>query len=309
MLVFEELDPAFVMVEALDAHDRVLPIYLFPSACRWAMPNTGCGPDGSPASFDDVVKVLVAMAAAALRDFWVIEDRDRVLGPPRIARVVGSKRAERRIVYLPRIRYVGGQNLAEKAERVAHMKARAAHWRSDHYRKLPAGQRPTLRQIALAEAFQRSPPEGYTWVRGTSIAGIEIERVYRSRSLSEVLFDVVPSKAKALAGLSWFEFEQHCTRWLMSRGFDEVARTSIDHGVDITAISGARQPLKWAVQCKHWTKKVGPDVVRELEGARILRKADRAMLIISSAFTSAAVDTASQLNIDLVDGDGLNQVS
>jgi HJR/Mrr/RecB family endonuclease len=189
------------------------------------------------------------------------------------------------------------------------MTARAAHWRSDHYRKLPSGQRPTLRQIALAEAFKRSPPEGCTWVRGTSIAGIETEKVYRSRSLSEVLFDVVPSKAKALSGLSWFEFEQHCTRWLRSRGFDEVGRTSIDRGVDITAISGTDQPLKWVVQCKHWTKKVGPDVVRELEGARALRKADRAMLIISSAFTSAAVETASQLDIDLIDGDSLDQVS
>jgi hypothetical protein len=65
MLVFEEVNPAFVMVEALDAHDRVLPIYLFPSARRWSMPNTGCGPDGRAASFDGVVKVLVAMAAAA----------------------------------------------------------------------------------------------------------------------------------------------------------------------------------------------------------------------------------------------------
>jgi hypothetical protein len=212
------------------------------------------------------------------------------------------------VIYLHRIRYVGGQNLGEKAERVADMKARAAHWRSDHYRKLSAGQRPTLRQIALAEAFQRSPPEGYTWVRGTSIAGIETEKVYRSRSLSEVLFDVVPSKAKALSGLSWFEFEQHCTHWLRSRGFDEVARTSIDRGVDITAIGGADQPLNWAIQCKHWTKKVGPEVVRDLEGSRILRKADRAMLIVSSAFTSAAVETASQLNIDLIDGDGLSQV-
>ena len=93
-LVFEEVNPAFVLVEALDAHDRVLPIYLFPSACRWSVPNTGCSPDGQMASFDDVVRVLVAMAAAALRDFWVIEDRDRVLGPPRIARIPGSKRAE-----------------------------------------------------------------------------------------------------------------------------------------------------------------------------------------------------------------------
>jgi Restriction endonuclease len=270
------------------------------------MPNTGCGPDGKAASFDGVARVLVAMAAAALREFWVVEDRDRVLGPPRITRTRRSRHLERRVVYLPRIRYIGGQNLVEKAERVAHMKARAAHWRSEHYRKLPVGQRPTVRQIALAEAFKRSPPDGCTWVRGASVAGVETERVYRSRSLAVVLFDIVPSKAKALSGLSWFEFEQHCTRWLRSRGFDEVARTSIDNGVDITAFGRESRPLNWAIQCKHWTRKVGPDVVRELEGARVLRKADRAMLIVSSAFTPAAVETASQLKIDLIDGDSLS---
>jgi HJR/Mrr/RecB family endonuclease len=51
--------------------------------------------------------------------------------------------------------------------------------------------------------------------------------------------------------------------------------------------------------------KVGPDVVRELEGARVLRGADRALLITSSAFTPAAIQTARELNIELVDGDGL----
>jgi len=306
MLVFEEVSPAFVMVEALDAKDHVLPIYLFPSALLWCAPHTGCGPDSNPGSFDDVVKVLVVMAAAALRDFWVVEDRDRVLGPPRIAHTMGTQRNERRIVYLPRIRYVGGRNLSEKAERAAHMKARAAHWRSEHYRKLPAGHRPTRRQIAVAEAFERSPPEGCTWVRGASVAGAEVEKIYRSRSISEVLFDVVPSKAKALSGLSWFEFELHCTRWLRSVGFDEVARTSIDKGVDITAFEKGSQPSMWVIQCKHWTKKVGPDVVRELEGARVLRNADRAMLIVSSAFTPAAIETATQLRIDLIDGDDLH---
>jgi hypothetical protein len=42
-----------------------------------------------------------------------------------------------------------------------------------------------------------------------------------------------------------------------------------------------------------------------LEGARRLRKADKAMLIISSAFTPAAIETAAELDIELVDGDQL----
>ena len=308
MLVFEEINPAFVMVEALDSGDRVLPIYLFPTQRRWRVPNTGCGPDGKMTSFKSVVTVLVAMASAALRDFWVIEERERLLGPPQIVHVKGSRRAGRRVVYLPRIRYVGGQNLGDKADRATNMTARAAHWRSEHYRKLPPGQKPTLRQVALAAAFKRAPPEGYTWVRGASVAGVEAERVYRSRSLSQVLFDVVPSKSQVFTGLNWFQFEVYCSRWLKSNGFDEVARTAIDNGIDITAFSKTTPPEQWVVQCKHWKLKVGPEIVRELEGARILRKADRAMLITSSAFSSKSIDTAMQLNIGLVDGDRLKGV-
>ncbi len=307
MLVFEEINPAFVMVEALDANDRVLPIYLFPSSVQWAVPNTGCGPDGRIGSFDGVVNILVAMAAAAVRDFWVVEERDRVLGPPRIARVPNSKCAERRVIYLPRIRYTGGVNLVEKAERASNIAARAAHWRSEHYRKLVPGQKPSFRQIALAEAFNRTPPDGCTWVRGASVAGVKVEKIYRSRSISEVLFDVIPSKAQVLSGLSWFEFEQHCTRWLSSMGFDEVARASVDQGVDITALKGSGPLQKWVIQCKHWKKKIGPEIVRELEGARTLRRADRAMLIASSAFTAGAIETADQLGIELVDGGSLLQ--
>jgi HJR/Mrr/RecB family endonuclease len=119
-----------------------------------------------------------------------------------------------------------------------------------------------------------------------------------------LLFDAIPSKGQALAGLTWFEFERYCGGWLRRHGFDEIARRSIDEGIDITAFKDrAGTAEQWAVQCKHWSNKVGPDVVRELEGARRLRGADWALLITSSAFTPAAITTAQQLRVELVDGD------
>jgi hypothetical protein len=308
MLAFEEINPMFVMVEALDAQDRSLPVHLFPTLARWSVPNTGCGPLNDMESFKQVVEVLAAMSAAALRDFWVVEDRERTLGLPRIARIPRSKKQDRRIVYLPRIRYVGGRDLMAQVERTIDITARAAHWRSDHYRKLPEGQHPTKKQVALAKAYNKQPPDGFTWVRATSVAGIDVERIYRSRSVSSVLFDVMPSKGKVLEDLNWFEFEAHCGQWLREEGFEEIARASVDNGVDITAFSTvAGEPVQWIIQCKHWTYKVGPSVVRELEGARRLRRADRAILIASSAFTPAAIQTARDLGIDLVDGDRLTR--
>ncbi len=303
-LAFEELTPGFVMMEALDQAGRVLPIYYFPSAQKWVVPSTGCGPDGRAAGFDDVTAILALMGASALRDFWIIEERQRVLGPPRVMSTpTRSGKVERRVVYLPRIRYVGGRDLVAQAERSGSFVARAAHWRSEHYRKLPAGQSVSVKQLTLASEFKKRPPEGHTWVRGSSVAGADVERVYRSRSISQALFDVIPSKGKALTELNWLEFELHCTGWLSKAGFDEVARASVDRGVDIVGFKGSTPPVKWVIQCKHWEAKIGPDVVRELEGARRLRGADRAMLMISSAFTPAAIETACELGIELVDGD------
>lgn len=307
-LVFGEIDPSFVMVEALDAEGRGLPIYFFPANERWVVPTAGAGPDGRMASFEAMTRVAVAMAASALRDFWVVENRERVLGPPRIGRIAGSKSAERRVIYLPRIRYVGGRNLGSVLEGATNSKARAAHWRAAHYRKLPQGHQPSKKQQALAAAYGQIPPEGQTWVRGASVTGVEAERVYRSRSVAKLLFEAIPSKGQALAGLTWFEFERYCGGWLRRHGFDEVSRKSIDEGIDITAFKDrAGYAEQWAVQCKHWSKPVGPDVVRELEGARVLRGADRALLIVTSAFTPGAITTAQQLGIELVDGDRLDE--
>jgi hypothetical protein len=51
------------------------------------------------------------------------------------------------------------------------------------------------------------------------------------------------------------------------------------------------------------------NVVRELEGARKLREANQAMLIVSSAFTPRAIESAKQLGIELIDGDQLQAKS
>jgi HJR/Mrr/RecB family endonuclease len=162
-------------------------------------------------------------------------------------------------------------------------------------------------EAAIAAAYGQSPPAGQTWVRGASVTGVETERVYRSRSVAKLLFDAIPSKGQAVAGLTWFNFERYCGGWLRRNGFDEVSRKAVDRGVDITAFKDlGAQAEEWAIQCKHWSGKVGPDVVRELEGARTLQGADHAMLMTSSAFTPAAIQTAIDLGIELVDGDQLH---
>jgi|GEM_PF-4029278 len=221
-LCFAELAPNFVIVEALTTDGKGLPVYLFPSSQQWQVAATGFGPDGRMTSFDQVAQVIALMTAAALRDFWIVEDRESTLTPPRIKRISGMANKTRRVVYLPRLRYRGSRGLRSKLDETANTTARAAHWRSDHYRKLPAGTKPTAKQMALAAAHRKTLPDGHTWVRGSSVAGEEVERVYRSRSVAHALFDILPSKGKAIAGLSWFAFEAFCGDWLRNNGFDEV---------------------------------------------------------------------------------------
>lgn len=84
-LEFQEFAPDFVTVEAIDRDRKCLPVYLFPMQLEWIVPNTGVGPGNGITTFKQMCQVVAMMAAAALRDFWVIEDRERTLGPPRIS--------------------------------------------------------------------------------------------------------------------------------------------------------------------------------------------------------------------------------
>ena len=305
-LVITEINTDFVIVEALDADSKVLPIYLYPSSLTWVIPNTGVGPKEDIASFEEIATVVVAIAASALRDFWVIEDRQSIIGPPRVGRIAGSKCNVKQIIYLPRIRYVGGRNMEDILNGSFQINSRAAHWRSAHFRNLGPGQSASKKQQVLAAAHGQCPPDGMTWVRATSVVGVEVEQVYRSRSVSKTLFDIIPSKGKVLAELSWLDFERYCGVWLKENGFDSVVRKPVDRGVDITAFKTKSDSFEeWSIQCKHWSVKVGPEVIRELAGAKQLHNADRAMLITSSAFTSGAISTAAEFGIELVDGDRL----
>lgn len=307
-LCLREYSDEFVIVEALDRQGRSLPVYLFPYQQIWHPPVFGYGPDGQPQPFIDMGEVVSMIAAAALRDFWVVESRTQILGAPRIKPVTGLANKRKRVVYLPRLRYEGTRNLRQNLDEATDIRMRAAHWRSDHFRKLPVGQQPSPTQLALADIYNREPGPGQTWVRGHSVAGEEVERVYRCRSVSRALFRTVPTKGRQFDGLNWFEFEDLCSHWLRDQGFEEVRRTVIDQGIDITAIRlDSNDTEEWVIQCKHWQAKVGPVVVRELEGARKLRNAHRAMLIVSSALTHGAIAVAVQLDVTFVDGDRIRR--
>jgi restriction endonuclease Mrr len=124
-----------------------------------------------------------------------------------------------------------------------------------------------------------------------------------------MIFDAV-DKAPEGTRPAWFDFEKDCARLLRSRQMQVVhqaANRDGDGGVDLYAITDAGE--SWIVQCKCWAthRSVGPNVVRELEGA--LRLADagsskrsKGLIITTSTFTEGTKLAALELGFELIDG-------
>ncbi len=91
-------------------------------------------------------------------------------------------------------------------------------------------------------------------------------------------------RRQQLLALSPSEFEQRVALLLEDLGWQRimVRGGSGDRGVDITA---ERDGLRYIIQCKRYTKPVGPNYVRDLVGALQIQQADRAILVTTSNFT------------------------
>jgi HJR/Mrr/RecB family endonuclease len=109
---------------------------------------------------------------------------------------------------------------------------------------------------------------------------------------------------------SGISFEEKCMKLLEKLGF-VCRRTAItgDGGIDIIAVSN--QTLfkgTYIVQCKNWQNPVGEPVVRDLYGVVAAEHANKGILITTSTFTQAAESFAQGKNIELIDGEQLEQL-
>lgn len=110
--------------------------------------------------------------------------------------------------------------------------------------------------------------------------------------------------------MNGYEFESFISKLLSKMGFIvEGTPLSGDNGIDIIAYSNA--PMykgKYIVQCKNWTGTVGEPVIRDLYGVVLSNNANKGILITNSFFTQNALKFAEGKNIELIDGDALNQL-
>lgn len=103
------------------------------------------------------------------------------------------------------------------------------------------------------------------------------------------------------------DFEKFCANLLIAYGFKNtsVTRGSGDQGVDII---GYYDDVKFAVQCKRCSKKVGNTPIQEVVAGKNFYKCQVAMVITNNYFTDGATQLAEANDVVLWDRNNLMQV-
>lgn len=94
------------------------------------------------------------------------------------------------------------------------------------------------------------------------------------------------------------EFEKFCANVLMGYGFYDVNVTkgSGDQGVDII---GTYNGVKYAVQCKRYSQKLGNSPIQEVAAGKNYYKCQGAMVITNNYFTDGAIELAKANDVQL----------
>jgi hypothetical protein len=249
--------------------------------------------------WERIVMGIRVLLACIIRDFWIVEERERVFGPSYMTRKTPRLKSEwgdKVIVYIPRIHYVG--DIKNNAEAL-NLVSRRAHFVIGHLRKaLHASED----QIILARKYGIVVPEGFTFVRPHRRGDQAQEHIYRSRSALNCI--------RALTKLSegsvkddWFTYELNVKQWLASNGYEVVhlaGNRNGDGGVDIQAM---REDEHLLVQCKYRLKaKIGPDVIRELLGTlQTFPAGANGLVVTSSELTDGAKELAIKHNVQFIE--------
>ena len=214
---------------------------------------------------------LYPKVISAIRDWKVLIERDSTMTyrGKRVPKGVNS--SVERYIYLPRVKY----NRDPKQVRHYYSENKILSGeRRAHTRKLPVGAKPSKFQLLLAERNNVPVPPGHTFVK-ESLWGTGMTKkkyIYRTKSLHGMLYVDPEEQEKAIKinDLSPAAFEEQMSKFMEKRGWEIVARDNYDGGIDIRGFKEFKDGVikKLIVQCKHWKKAIGPDVIRELIGAR-----------------------------------------
>lgn len=103
------------------------------------------------------------------------------------------------------------------------------------------------------------------------------------------------------------DFEKWCARLLMRTGYTdvEVTKGSGDQGVDIIAV---KESVRYAIQCKCYTSKLGNTSIQEVYSGRKMYDCHVGVVMTNNYFTSGAIELAQKTGVLLWDRDKIKQM-
>lgn len=124
------------------------------------------------------------------------------------------------------------------------------------------------------------------------------------------IFDYSSTDSSDINSLSGIEFENLCKNLLEKMNFEvSTTKQSGDGGIDLIAYN--HQPMlegKYIVQCKRYSGSVGEPIIRDLYGVVNSERANKGILITTGTFTKSAVEFSIGKQLELIDGEKLNQL-
>ena len=111
-------------------------------------------------------------------------------------------------------------------------------------------------------------------------------------SLEEIKTKEISDKLNICSGV---DYENYIENILLGKGF-KVHRTPItgDQGVDLIAV---KDNIKYAIQCKYYSKPVGNKAVQEIIAGKDFYKCDIGIVVSNNSFTKSAVVLAQNSHI------------
>ena len=103
-----------------------------------------------------------------------------------------------------------------------------------------------------------------------------------------------------------YEFEEYVANLYRKLGYtiEEVTKKSGDQGADVIAY---KDNVKYVIQVKFYNNPVGNKAVQEVVGAIGMYQANKGIVVTNSTFTSSAIELAQANNIELVDGEKIEE--
>lgn len=104
-----------------------------------------------------------------------------------------------------------------------------------------------------------------------------------------------------------YDFEEYIAKFYEKLGYkiEEVTKKSGDQGADVVAY---KDNLKYVIQVKFYSSPVGNKAVQEVVAAIGMYKADKGIVVTNNTFTESALELAQANNIELVNGNKIEEL-